>query len=154
MNNNTEPTIETCTVNDLESWAALRVVLWPHHSLVDHRAELAEALASESCEATAFIARNASNEAVGFAEATLRHDYVNGCSSSPVLFLEGIYVRPSDRRKGIARLLCDAVADWGKSLGCTEFGSDAALDNAASHALHAALGFAEAQRVVFFRKSL
>jgi GNAT superfamily N-acetyltransferase len=105
-------------------------------------------------EAVAFIARNAANEAVGFAEATLRHDYVNGCSSSPVLFLEGIYVRPVVRRKGIARSLCNAVADWGKSLGCVEFGSDAPLENSASHALHTALGFEETQRVVFFRKPL
>jgi aminoglycoside 6'-N-acetyltransferase I len=51
-------------------------------------------------------------------------------------------------------LLCNAVAEWGKSLGCVEFGSDAPLENAASHALHAALGFAETQRVVFFRKTL
>ncbi|MGO7697203.1 GNAT family N-acetyltransferase, partial [Rhizobium leguminosarum] len=52
------------------------------------------------------------------------------------LFLEVIYIRPVDRRKGIARLLCNAVADLGKSLGCVEFGSDAPLENSASHALH------------------
>ena len=146
--------IEIGTIKDVESWAQLRVALWPHHSLEDHRAELSQAFLSENEEAIAFIARNAANEAVGFAEATLRHDYVNGCSSSPVLFLEGIYVRPIDRRKGIARLLCNAVADWGTSRGCVEFGSDALLENSASHAMHAALGFEETQRVVFFRKPL
>ncbi|PDT13085.1 N-acetyltransferase [Rhizobium sp. J15] len=146
--------IEIGTIKDVEPWAQLRVALWPHHSLEDHRAELSQAFLSENEEAIAFIARNAANEAVGFAEATLRHDYVNGCSSSPVLFLEGIYVRPIDRRKGIARLLCNAVADWGKSLGCVEFGSDALLENSASRAMHAALGFEETQRVVFFRKRL
>ena len=135
-----EPSIEIATINDVEPWARLRLALWPHHSLEDHRGELSRAFLSENAEAVAFIARNAANEAVGFAEATLRHDYVTGCSSSPVLFLEGIYVRPVDRRKGIAGLLCNAVADWGKSLGCVEFGSDAQLENSASHALHAALG--------------
>ena len=147
-------TIEVGTIKDVEPWAQLRVALWPHHSLEDHRAELGRAFFSQNAEAVAFIARNAANEAVGFAEASLRHDYVNGCSSSPVLFLEGIYIRPVDRRKGIARSLCNAVADWGKSLGCVEFGSDAPLENSASHALHAALGFEETQRVVFFRKLL
>lgn len=147
-------TIAMATAGDVEAWAALRVALWPHHSLEDHRAELSRTFLSGSGEAIAFIARNAANDAIGFAEATLRHDYVNGCSSSPVLFLEGIYVRPADRRNGIARSLCDAVAAWGKSLGCVEFGSDAPLENTASHALHAALGFAETQRVVFFRKPL
>ena len=149
-----EPSIEVATTKDVEPWAQLRLALWPHHSLEDHRAELSRAFFSENAEAVAYIARNAANDAVGFAEATLRHDYVNGCSSSPVLFLEGIYVRPVDRRKGIAGLLCNAVADWGKSLGCVEFGSDAPLENSASHALHAALGFEETQRVVFFRKPL
>jgi GNAT superfamily N-acetyltransferase len=153
-NHNMESIIEIGTIKDVESWAELRVALWPHHSLEDHQAELGRAFLSESGEAIAFIARNAANEAVGFAEATLRHDYVNGCSSSPVLFLEGIFVRPVDRRKGIARSLCNAVADWGKSLGCVEFGSDAPLENSASHALHTALGFEETLRVVFFRKPL
>ncbi|NNH33900.1 N-acetyltransferase, partial [Rhizobium sp. SEMIA 4085] len=30
-----------------ESWAELRVALWPHHSLGDHRAELCRAFLSE-----------------------------------------------------------------------------------------------------------
>lgn len=146
--------IEIVTVEDIEPWAELRVALWPHHTLEYHQDEVKRTYFSERGEAVAFIARNAANEAVGFAEATLRHDYVNGCSSSPVLFLEGIFVRCGDRRKGVARLLCNAVANWGKSLGCVEFGSDAPLENSGSHALHKALGFEETQRVVFFRKAL
>jgi len=149
-----EPTIEMATAHDVEPWAQLRHALWPHRTLAYHRADLSRAFLSGNSEAIAFIARNAKGEAVGFAEGTLRHDYVNGCSSSPVLFLEGIYVRPADRRKGVARMLCDAIAGWGKSLGCVEFGSDAPLENLASHRLHAALGFEETQRVVFFRKPL
>lgn len=149
-----ESIIEIGSTKDVEPWAQLRAALWPHHPLEDHRAELIRTFLSANGKAVAFIARNDANDAIGFAEATLRHDYVNGCSSSPVLFLEGIYVRPADRRMGIARSLCDAVARWGKSLGCLEFGSDAPLENSASHALHAALGFAETQRVVFFRKHL
>lgn len=146
--------IEIGTTKDVEPWAQLRAGLWPHHSLEDHRAELVRSFLSGNGKTVAFIARNDANEAIGFAEATLRHDYVNGCSSSPVLFLEGINVRPADRRKGIARLLCNAVAAWGKSLGCVEFGADTLLENSASHALHTALGFAETERVVFFRKLL
>lgn len=149
-----ESIVEIATLDDVEPWAELRVALWPHHSIEYHRDELSRMFFSESGDAIAFIARNAAREAVGFAEASLRHDYVNGCSSSPVLFLEGIYVRSAGRRKGVARQLCNAVADWGRSLGCVEFGSDAPLENSASHALHKALGFEETQRVVFFRKAL
>ncbi|MCS0469058.1 N-acetyltransferase, partial [Burkholderia mallei] len=43
---------------------------------------------------------------------------------------------------------------WGTARGCAAFASDAPLENAASHALHRALGFDETERVVFFRKPL
>ena len=36
---------------------------------------------------------------MGFAEASIRHDYVNGCETSPVVFLEGIYVRSEYRKR-------------------------------------------------------
>ena len=88
------------------------------------------------------------------AEASLRHDYVNGCDSSPVLFLEGLYVRPAHRQRGIARALCDAVASWGRAQGCSEFGSDARTDNALGQRVHRALGFEETGRVVYYRRPL
>ena len=84
----------------------------------------------------------------------MRFDYVNGCKTSPVAFLEGIIVLPCARRTGVARLLVSAVSDWARSRGMSELGSDASLDNTTSHAMHAALGFDETQRVVYFRKAL
>ena len=100
------------------------------------------------------VACTDAGDAVGFAEARLRTDYVNGCETSPVLFLEGIYVEPSWRTQGIARLLCEHLASWGATRGCTEFASDALLDNRLSHAVHSALGFTETERVVYFRRPL
>ncbi|GAC1040245.1 aminoglycoside 6'-N-acetyltransferase [Rhizobium sp. No.120] len=144
--------IERAADEHLEAWARLRVELWPHSSLEHHHAELAQIRADEN--AAAFVAIDSAGHVVGFAEATLRHDYVNGCETSPVLFLEGIYMRPEDRRGGTARALCEAVAAWGRQAGCTEFASDALIDNLASHAFHAALGFVETRRVVYFRKLL
>jgi aminoglycoside 6'-N-acetyltransferase I len=46
------------------------------------------------------------------------------------------------------------VEAWGAASGCRELASDAALNNGASHSLHAALGFEETERVVFFRKPI
>jgi aminoglycoside 6'-N-acetyltransferase I len=88
----------------------------------------------------------------GFAEAAIRTDYVNGAQSSPVGFLEGLYVVPHGRRNGVARLLVAAVTRWAAECGCSELASDAALANTASQALHRALGFEETERVVYFRK--
>jgi aminoglycoside 6'-N-acetyltransferase I len=84
----------------------------------------------------------------------VRADYVNGTNSSPVAFLEGLYVVPEARRKGIAASLVSAVSQWAHSVGCRELASDALLENETSHAVHRALGFQETERVIFFRRTL
>jgi aminoglycoside 6'-N-acetyltransferase I len=71
-----------------------------------------------------------------------------------VAFLEGIFVWPEARGKGVAKALVTRAEDWGRQCGCTEFASDAALDNLASLDMHAALGFEETRRVVYFKKLL
>jgi len=93
-------------------------------------------------------------QAVGFAEAAVRRDAVNGATLSPVAFLEGLYVVPAARRQGVARRLVQAVIDWAVGAGFTELASDALLENTASHAMHRALGFEEAERVVCFRRAV
>ena len=60
---------------------------------------MAEHLASPQRFAD-FVAYSAAGETVGLAEAALRSDYVNGTASTPVAFLEGIYVLPAARRHG------------------------------------------------------
>ncbi|WP_225771309.1 aminoglycoside 6'-N-acetyltransferase [Inquilinus sp. Marseille-Q2685] len=146
--------IQRSTMDHVEPWARLRAALWPDHSVQHHRDDVVRTFLAGDGRAVAFICETNEGEVIGFAEATLRRDYVNGCKTSPVLFLEGIYVLPGHRQTGAARLLCDAIAGWGRSAGCTEFASDALLDNVVSHKFHAALGFEETRRVVFFRKSL
>ena len=106
-----------------------------------------------SPEATCFLAFDA-DKAVGFAQCQLRHDYVEGCDTSPVGFLEGIYVDDSHRRSGVARALLSACEDWARSVGCTEFASDCELDNHDSLAWHLKAGFEEVNRTIWFAKKL
>jgi len=145
--------VAQATPADAAEWAALRHALWPKGSLDDHAGDIAQVLADPG-RTHNLIARTPEGIAIGFAEAAIRHDYVNGCATSPVGFLEGIYVAPDYRRSGVARMLVAAVSEWVRSMGCTELASDAALDNTASHQMHGALGFEETQRVVYFRKVL
>lgn len=135
---------------DLPDWTAMRQELWPDEDLGDAEAE---AILAQP-ELLALIARSDAGEAIGFAEAAIRHDYVNGCGTSPVLFLEGIYVAPGHRGHGVARALVDQAGQWGRAFGCSEFASDALLESSDSHAFHAAIGFAETERVVYFRRVL
>jgi aminoglycoside 6'-N-acetyltransferase I len=145
--------IAPAEAGDAPDWTAMRTALWPSGGNGEHAAEIAEILA-DAGETINLIARNADGVALGFAEAALRRDYVNGCKTSPVAFLEGIFVTPEARGQGVARALVGAVEDWAREQGCTECASDAALENSVSHNMHRALGFAETQRVVFFKKML
>lgn len=138
---------------DAADWVAMRTALWPGGRDEEHAADIAELL-DDAGETINLIARDADGVALGFAEAALRRDYVNGCKTSPVAFLEGIFVTPEARGQGVARVLVGAVEAWAREQGCTEFASDAAPENFASLDMHRALGFEETQRVVFFRKVL
>ena len=134
------------------AWACLREELWPD-GLEAHRDALARLMTLPPERGAAFVAVEG-DEVVGFVEATIRHDYVNGCDTSPVAFLEGLFITPAWRRRGVAAMLIAAVEGWARHHGLDEIASDADLGNVPSHALHAALGFAETERVVYFRKPL
>jgi aminoglycoside 6'-N-acetyltransferase I len=136
-----------------DDWASLRAALWPEADSAEHALEIRQQLGRPECM-RAFVAADVDGAVVGFAEAALRVDPVNGADTSPVGFLEGLYVRPESRRQGIGRALVQAVEQWTRSLGCRELASDALLDNAAGHAAHVAYGFEETERVVYFLKRL
>jgi aminoglycoside 6'-N-acetyltransferase I len=145
--------IYRCDFHDHAGWLGLREALWTHCSREDHLADMAR-IASMPDRFVTFLAGDSLDEPIGFAEVSLRSDYVNGTSSSPVAFLEGLFVAPSHRRHGVARELVQAAQEWARSLGCFELASDAGLENTLGQALHRALGFEETERVVYFRKVL
>jgi aminoglycoside 6'-N-acetyltransferase I len=144
--------IERGTPADADEWISLRKKLWPEESSEDLRRGSDELLAT--AESLVLIGRASDGAMVAFAEAKRRRDYVNGCSTSPVAFLEGIYVEPAWRRHGIARRLCAAVEAWAAENGCSEFASDTLIDYVDSQRVHEALGFTETERVVYYRKAL
>ena len=145
------PLVRRAGAEDLDTLTAFASALWPDAEPAELRDEFARLLPSP--EAALLVVEH-SGGPVGFAHCQLRHDYVGGCSTSPVGYLEGIYVIPEARRLGCARALVAACEAWARSLGCTEFGSDCDLDNNVSAAFHAALGFAEANRIICFAKKL
>jgi hypothetical protein len=58
-----------------DAWAALRTQLWPDGTTDEHRAEIVDLIDEPS--AIGFMALSEDGAALGFAEATLRSDYVN-----------------------------------------------------------------------------
>ena len=135
---------------DLDAWLAMRAELWPESSDGEHRAESQEVLASDR---TVVLFAEQDGAVVGFCEASLR-DYAEGCTTSPVGYLEGWFVTEGTRRSGVGAALVAAAEGWARERGATEFASDADLANEVSRTAHAALGFEEVERVVLYRKSL
>ena len=145
--------VEITECQDAEpAWIAGRAALWPEATGAEHEADARRLLARRP-RFIALIARSGRGVA-GFAEARLRSDPVNGCASEDVAFLEGLWVARASRRRGVARALIAAIEAWARGHGCTEFASDALLENLPGHAVHRATGFEETERVVYFRKRL
>lgn len=142
------------TPPDAPAWLDLRRALWPHASQADHARDVADFLEGRARMPLAvLLAQDGAGIAVGFAELSIR-PYAEGCHSDRVAYLEGWYVIPEARRHGIGRSLIAAAEEWARAKGCTEFASDAELENYGSATAHEALGFAEVVRIRCFRKDL
>ena len=89
-------------------------------------------------------------EAAAFVSFSVRSDYVEGTKSSPVGYLEGIYVKPNYRKQGIARKMTEFAAKWSAERGCAELASDCLLENEESRKFHNSIGFKEANTIVCF----
>ena len=142
--------IERAGKQALSEAAALAAKLW-EHPIEELAAEFSELLGQG--DAALFLARQA-GEAVGFAQCQLRHDYVEGTSTSPVGYLEGVYVEENHWQRGVAAALLHACEAWAKRQGCTEFASDCELENTDSLRFHQSLGFREVNRIICFTKKL
>lgn len=137
--------IRFAQTEDAPAWLALREKLWPD---VGNAVEVAEYFAL-SQDGVVLLAERG-GEVVGFAELSVRRDWVEGSTSSPVGYLEGLFVAEAHRRSGAGRALMAAARSWVLERGMTELGSDTELHNVTSQAVHAALGFVEVERQVNF----
>lgn len=145
-----EVTIKQATDADIPYWLELRKQLWQPDEVDDFIEEIREILGS--ARQTAFIVWVDSSPS-GFAEISIR-EYADGCKTSNVGYLEGIYIKPSCRKKGISRLLFKKSQEWFLSKGCCEIASDAEIDNYISIKMHEALGFQSLKPIIQFTRVL
>ena len=131
--------------------AELAVQLWDDHSQSELEQEYEHLITDP--DAACFLEYVGDNP-VGFAQCQLRHDYVEGTHSSPVGYLEGIFVVEEYRHKGYARELVAACEKWAMNKKCSEFASDCEIDNETSLSFHIATGFKEAGKIICFNKLL
>lgn len=139
------------TQKDSQILAEMATKIWENENVDELEQEFVEI--NQSAKDTCFIAFDGKFP-VGFANVSLRFDYVEGTDSSPVGYLEGIFVDENFRNRGIARSLVKSCEDWAKEKGAKEFASDCLLDNTQSLKFHLAIGFIEANSIICFKKGL
>lgn len=146
--------INEVTGGDAADWLQLRAALWPDHDEAEHRAEVASFFAGRLAEPMAvWLARNATGEAVGFVELSIRA-HAEGCDRPNPAYVEGIYVVPEHRRSGVGHQLLTAADAWARARGCVEIASDTAPENTASGGLHRAAGYRDIGLVRCWAKRL
>jgi len=144
--------VRPVTESDLSEWFRLRQKLWDATSPDDHQEEMLDIL--DHPETQLVLVADAGNGMLaGFLEASIR-PFVEDCESDNVGYLEGWFVDPDHRRRGIGRALVESAESWARSRGATEMASDAEIGNDPSLSAHTKLGYEETSRLVHLRKEL
>jgi aminoglycoside 6'-N-acetyltransferase I len=148
--------VRQATVLDIDDLVPMRHALWPDTPVEQHRARLQNILKGDAPGEMPLVCLVAKEgrRVLGFAEVGLR-SHADGCDPSrPCGFLEGWYVRPEERNRGLGRSLVSACENWARELGCAEMAADTWMDNDESQRAHTALGYEVVDRCVNYRKSL
>jgi aminoglycoside 6'-N-acetyltransferase I len=151
MDNTIEFTIEEISEMLISKLTEMAIKLWPDCNYEEEFDNCLQIM--KSVNQKFFIAKSGDNY-IGFVQLSIRMDYVEGTSSSPVAYIEGLYVEPNYRKQGIANRLVNKAEIWALEKNCTEIASDTELNNANSIEFHKAIGFKEVNRVVCFSKTL
>jgi aminoglycoside 6'-N-acetyltransferase I len=145
---------------DNAEWTRMRTALWPETAAASHAEEISAFLTGNLAgwlsglhAVAVFVADRPDGGLCGFLEASVR-GMADGCTTCPVGYIEGWYVDPDMRRKGIGKASVQAAEKWACSKECREMASDAHVANSTSIAAHKALGFNDEAPTVRFRKWL
>ena len=136
---------------NLKEWVNLSVMLFPRHTFEEMFDRYKEFLTSK--KELGFLYRK-DNQFIGFMNISVRNDYVNGAITSPVAFIEAIYVLPNYRRQGIAKEFIKFAESFAKQRGVTQLASDCLTENSSSENFHKRCGFIEKERIICFIKDI
>ncbi|MEP6508994.1 MAG: GNAT family N-acetyltransferase [Gemmatimonadales bacterium] len=138
--------------SDWPEWLRMARELFSEEDIENDIAEMREFLARVD-GAIIVASREAGGPLAGYVEVGAR-SVVDGCATSPVGYIEALWVDPDVRRQGLARALLDAAEKWSAEQGYKEMGSDVLIDNDVSHETHRKAGYTEVSRVITYRKDI
>ena len=139
--------------SDEPEWLRLRNALWPapDGETDEHEKEMEEIRAD--VQQPVFVAERPGGKLGGFIEISI-HDQAPGCTTERIGYIEGWYVDPDLRNRGVGRKLVEAAEKWSRTKGCTEMASDTTSEYPNSLKAHTRLDYAEVQRNIYFKKDL
>src|SRR5437764_278557 len=100
--------------DDAPAWLHLRHALRPDGSLDEDRAQIDRFFAGEARDPQAvLLAEDATGRIVGLAELSIR-PHAEGCRTNRVAYLDGWFVVPAARGRGVSRALVSAAEQWAR----------------------------------------
>ena len=137
--------------SNLKAVVDLSLLLFPEETFSELFKIYQECLTSE--KERVFLYQK-DNQYVGYLHLAIRSDYVNGTNTSPVVFVEAIYVLPKYQRHGIGREFIKFAESFAKTRNIKQIASDCFIDNVQSVKFHKNCGFIEKERVICFVKDI
>ncbi|MED1864510.1 GNAT family N-acetyltransferase [Fictibacillus nanhaiensis] len=135
----------------LDPLTEMALALWPDNEFSELRKEFKQLLNSDKDKVIVYLMHA---QLIAFIHISVRSDYVEGSHDSPTGFIEGIYVKPEYRKKGISKKLIEKGESWLKTKGCSQIGSDIEQSNDTSYHFHKNVGFKEVNRLIAFIKDI
>lgn len=138
--------------DDINEWFRLRKLLWDELTDDEHKDEMTD-IYEHTDSQLVLVAEIDTGKLIGFLEASIR-PFVEDCETDNVGYLEGWFVEPLYRKRGIGARLVEAAENWAREKDCEEMASDAEVGNDLSLTAHQKLGYQETSRLVHLRKEL
>ena len=143
--------IKSISKENITVLTALMLKLWTDCNFEEEYRNCQKILRSDN--ETCFLIKN-DHQYIGFIQMALRLEHIEGATTSPVGYVEGIYIEPDFQEQGLGRQLMKVGEQWAKSKGCTQIGSDVELTNPSSILFHKKVGFQEVNRIACFVKNI
>jgi aminoglycoside 6'-N-acetyltransferase I len=133
----------------LDDLVSLRCELWDRSEKEKYYEEVKTYLEGGNA---AFLAYK-DDDPIGFIELRIKNE-AEGCPSCPIGYIEGWYVHPDHRGRGIGNGLILKAELWAKQFGCVFMASDTELDNTYSIDAHRRRGYKEHSKLIHFTKKI
>lgn len=146
------PIFKEVTEKEKSVWKQFRETLYQDVTDSFHETEMDLILKSE-IQTTFLIFESQTGSPIGMLELSLRN-LVDGCLTSPVAYIEGIYLDQSCRGKGYGEKMVEFSKSWAIQNGCSELACDAELEDIDAQKFHKKMGFEETYKVVQYKMVL